>query len=99
MIVKKNHVLRIDDEITEPINKETRTLLINKIISFTNMSDIIIFQDYDKGLINKKLIDQVRSIKKNIFIAVDPKFKNFNAYKNVDLFKPNLNEISYSLNI
>ena len=99
IIVKKNHILRIDDEITEPINKKTRTLIINKIISFTNVSDVIIFQDYDKGLINKKLIDQVRSINKNIFIAVDPKFKNFNAYKNVDLFKPNLNEISYSLNI
>ena len=99
VIVKKNHVLRIDDEITEPINRNTRNLLINKIISFTNESDILIFQDYDKGLINKKLIDQVRSINNNIFIAVDPKFKNFNDYKDVDLFKPNLNEISYSLNI
>ena len=77
IIVKKNHILRIDDEITEPINRNTRNLLINKIISFTNESDILIFQDYDKGLINKKLIDQVRSIKKDIFIAVDPKFKNF----------------------
>ena len=51
---------------TEPINKKTRTLIINKIISFTNVSDVIIFQDYDKGLINKKLILLNRRLKHQI---------------------------------
>ena len=61
-------------------------------------SDILIFQDYDKGVIDSVLIDRITSDKK-IFISVDPKYKNFTNYKNVDFFKPNLNEITKSLKI
>ena len=36
---------------------------------------------------------------KKIFISVDPKIKNFNEFKNIDLFKPNSKEISSALDI
>tara|TARA_Y100000748_G_scaffold247454_1_gene212052 strand:+ start:30 stop:491 length:462 start_codon:yes stop_codon:yes gene_type:complete len=36
---------------------------------------------------------------KKIFISVDPKNKNFTNYKNINVFKPNLNEITNSLKI
>ena len=55
-------------------------------------NEIIIFQDYDKGVINKKMIEEINKID-HLFIAVDPKKRNFFEYKNVDLFKPNLSEI------
>ena len=56
-------------------------------------NQIIIFQDYDKGVIEKKLIEKIKNINNNLFIAVDPKIRNFFEYKNIDLFKPNLNEM------
>ncbi|HEY9115200.1 MAG TPA: PfkB family carbohydrate kinase, partial [Bacteroidales bacterium] len=58
-------------------------------------------QDYDKGVINSKLISKVVELSKklNIPVAVDPKKKNFLHYKNVTLFKPNLKEIKEGLNI
>lgn len=98
IIVQEKHVLRIDEEINQNLNEKIRSKLIAKINEMIKNSDILIFQDYDKGVIDSVLIDRITSDKK-IFISVDPKYKNFTNYKNVDFFKPNLNEITKSLKI
>jgi rfaE bifunctional protein kinase chain/domain len=63
--------------------------------------DVIIFQDYDKGVIDDELIKKVVAKAKanNIPVTVDPKRKNFKRYKNVTLFKPNLKELKEGLNM
>ena len=98
IIVQEKHVLRIDEEIDQNLNEKTRSKLIAKINEMIKNSDILIFQDYDKGVIDSVLIDRITSDKK-IFISVDPKYKNFTNYKNINFFKPNLNEITKSLKI
>ena len=98
IIVQEKHVLRIDEEINQNLDEKIRSKLIVKINEMIKNSDILIFQDYDKGVIDSVLIDRITSDKK-IFISVDPKYKNFTNYKNVNFFKPNLNEITKSLKI
>ena len=98
IIVQEKHVLRIDEEIDQNLNEKIRSKLIAKINEMIKNSDILIFQDYDKGVIDSVLIDRITSDKK-IFISVDPKYKNFTNYKNINFFKPNLNEITKSLKI
>ena len=97
-VIGNNHqMLRVDEEREEDISSAERKQLINRITAILNRRDIdvIIFEDYDKGLISKSLIEQVVKIArtKKIPVAVDPKKRNFNHYKNVDLFKPNLKEL------
>ncbi|MEZ4908105.1 MAG: bifunctional ADP-heptose synthase [Saprospiraceae bacterium] len=91
------HILRIDEEDIENINAEIRKKIIDKFDDLTDSTTIhgIIFQDYDKGLLDDEIIKYIirKSKEKNIFTAVDPKFRNFLSYKNVDFFKPNLKEI------
>ena len=99
VIVNNNHIVRIDDEITDPINNMILNKISKKIISLSKDSEILIFQDYNKGVITKKLIQNVRKNCFDIFISVDPKHANFNDFKKVDLFKPNLNEIKKNFNI
>ena len=99
VIVKNNHIVRIDDEITDPINNMILSKISKKIISLSKDSEILIFQDYNKGVISKKLIQTVIKNCFNIFISVDPKHANFNDFKKVDLFKPNLNEMKENFNI
>ena len=70
-----------------------------KIISLSKDSEILIFQDYNKGVISKKLIQTVIKNCFDIFISVDPKHTNFNDFIKVDLFKPNLNEIKKNFKI
>ena len=96
-------LLRVDDEITTPINKTENKKLTDKIKTLieNNKVDVILFQDYDKGVISKELIDTVTNLAltKKIPVAVDPKKNNFLHYKNVSLFKPNLKELEEGLNI
>jgi len=90
-------LLRVDEEVEEDISaSETQQLLmlISYIINHEKI-DVIIFEDYNKGLITPKLISKVVELSKSkgIPTCVDPKKRNFNSYKGVSLFKPNLKEL------
>lgn len=103
-VIGNNHqLLRIDEEIEEDIAPaETQQLitLISYIIQHDKI-DVILFEDYNKGLITPKLISKVVELAKSkgIPTCVDPKRKNFNAYKGVTLFKPNLKELREGLKL
>jgi D-glycero-beta-D-manno-heptose-7-phosphate kinase len=100
IIAHDKHVVRVDTETDIPVNEADTTILFEKIKSFGKV-DVIIFQDYDKGVITEKLIELVNNyaIENEIPIVVDPKKRNFLFYKNATLFKPNLKEIKDGLNI
>lgn len=88
-------MLRIDEENKSELDTSSYLQLVKQIEIILNNSKVdgIIFEDYDKGVINKILIDRVLELTKGrIRIYVDPKYKNFNFYHNVELFKPNLSE-------
>jgi rfaE bifunctional protein kinase chain/domain len=96
-------LLRVDDEVeTEITPSETQQLqtLISYIIQHDKI-DVIIFEDYNKGLITPKLISKVVELAKTkgIPTCVDPKKKNFHSYKGVSLFKPNLKELKEGLKL
>lgn len=100
-----NHaqMLRVDEETTGDLNDEEFNQLYEKIsvLLNNNKTGVIIFQDYDKGIISPWLINKVVTLagQKGIPVVVDPKKKNFLEYKNVTLFKPNLKEIKEGLNM
>ena len=97
VIVNKKHILRIDNEKTNYIESEIREKFVNYIKKLISNNKIIIFQDYDKGVISRELIEEINKIN-HLFIAVDPKKRNFFEYKNIDLFKPNLSEMLNAFN-
>ncbi len=103
-ILSKNHqILRIDKEDTRDLSSATENKLIRSFTAFIAQTkpDILIFEDYNKGVLTENCIQSVTQIcKKNkIAIAVDPKHKNFFAYTDCTLFKPNLREINDSLRV
>lgn len=102
-VMSRNHqLLRFDVEHKEDLNNEEFTLFCE---AFNNAiaakPNIIILQDYNKGVLTEKSIAYVlqKASELNIPVAVDPKLKNFSAYKNVALFKPNLKETKEALHI
>ena len=103
IISNNHHIVRIDDETEEYIgDKQTKNLLeqIQKFIE-SGKTDVIIFEDYDKGVISSALITKVIALAKkhNIPTVVDPKKRNFTDYSGVTLFKPNLKELKEGLKI
>jgi len=103
-VIGNNHqLIRVDAEVDEVSNKEVSLKLfeaVQHIIEHQKIN-VIVFEDYDKGAISELLITKTVALaqSKGIPVAVDPKKRNFNHYKNVDLFKPNLKEIIEGLKI
>jgi rfaE bifunctional protein kinase chain/domain len=85
---RKIQMIRIDRECISDVNFNfsNNYLKANRDIKF----DIIVVSDYAKGMITKKLMDELKSL--NIPIIVDPKPKNFDLYQNVFMITPNEKE-------
>ena len=103
VISQGQHLLRIDDEICSNLDKNDEKELIERIIYILNSKnvDVIVFEDYDKGVITDSIISNIikEANNRNIITTVDPKKNNFLKYKDVTLFKPNLKELSDGLAI
>lgn len=100
-VISQNHqMLRIDNENAEVLNTEQTKLLIAKIETLLPTAKIVIFEDYDKGVITESLIESItrKANELGIPTVVDPKKRNFNYYKNVTLIKPNLKELREGIN-
>lgn len=94
-------LLRIDKEDISDLDVHQMTLVEGRLLEILNAEEIkvIILQDYNKGLLTEALIQKIIESANTLGIpvVVDPKRKNFFAYKNVALFKPNFKEISEAL--
>ena len=96
IIADGKQVARLDEEDTNDINSELEQELKNIFdLKFAN-ADGIIIEDYNKGTLTKDVISYVKNVaaKQNIPVYVDPKQNNYDAYKGVRLFKPNLIEFN-----
>lgn len=103
IIGNRHQMLRVDAENAEPITLDEANQLYNKIEQLIEQQkiDVVIFEDYDKGVITNHLITSVVDLcqKKGIPTTVDPKKRNFSEYRGVSMFKPNLKELSEGLKI
>jgi len=101
IIAGSQQVVRVDSETENPISLSSQQALLALIKDSMSDVDVIIFEDYDKGVLSAELIQSVISMAKenNIPTVVDPKRKNFFAYKGATLFKPNLHELRDGLGL
>ena len=103
IIGNNQQLIRIDSEEVGDISKRLEFSIVERLkeIVSNNKIDAIILQDYNKGVLTVKVIEEVIEFanQNNIPTAVDPKKENFLAYKNVSLFKPNLKELKEGLDI
>lgn len=100
VVAASHHLLRIDEESAAYLHGEQESTVKNQILSFLEsfQPDLIILEDYNKGLLTPSLISSIITLAKSkrIFVAVDPKEHHFFEYKGADLFKPNLREASHA---
>ena len=96
IISNERQILRIDREDRHYLNPEEEEDLLSTIKDqiVYEKPEIIVFQDYNKGVLTPRIIHEVLKIAKErgIFISVDPKKHHFFEYQGANLFKPNLTE-------
>jgi D-glycero-beta-D-manno-heptose-7-phosphate kinase len=103
IISRNQHMMRLDAELTNDISNDDEAKLLYAFENFiaAENPDVVVLEDYNKGVLTTNVITKIISLCKhhNILTTVDPKRKNFFAYKGVDIFKPNLKEVKEGLNL
>ncbi len=103
VISRNQQMMRLDDEMTDDLHQGDENALLERTKNYISVVDphIMIFEDYNKGVLTERVIREVMELCKaaGIITAVDPKIKNFFAYKEADIFKPNLKEVKEGLNL
>lgn len=103
VISRNQQMMRLDNEITTDLGYEDENRLILAVQHYIAQEkpNVIILEDYNKGVLSELVIQKVVELckKNDIITAVDPKRKNFFSYQGVDIFKPNLKEATEALNI
>ncbi|WP_221394788.1 bifunctional heptose 7-phosphate kinase/heptose 1-phosphate adenyltransferase [Dyadobacter sp. NIV53] len=101
IIAGSQQVVRIDTETDKPIHTEETERLIAKAKELIPSSNVIIFEDYDKGVLTAESIAEITEYanEHEVPTVVDPKKRNFLAYNNTTLFKPNLKELREGLKV
>lgn len=101
VISGSHHLLRIDSEDDSVIKAAEQDALLQKIAALLPTCQVVIFEDYDKGVLCENVIQQTIKLAQQLQIptVVDPKKRNFMHYTGASLFKPNLKELREGLKI
>ncbi|MEO8911330.1 MAG: PfkB family carbohydrate kinase [Gemmatimonadaceae bacterium] len=99
VIARSQQIVRFDEEEDADIRgDEVQRLMAAALIAVDN-ADALVFEDYNKGVLTPMVItpamEQARA--RNIPVVVDPKYKNFFAYRGAKIFKPNRRELESAL--
>jgi rfaE bifunctional protein kinase chain/domain len=103
IISRNQQMMRLDAETTKDLSADDEDRLIKSVKKYIQEQkpQVIIFEDYNKGILTEKVIEKIIPLckKNDVIVAVDPKRKNFFAYKQADIFKPNMKEVKDGLNL
>jgi rfaE bifunctional protein kinase chain/domain len=98
VVASSHHLLRIDEESSAYLTGDEEKMAEATIRSYLSQFDpqLVIIEDYNKGLLTPNIIATILDYCQThkVYTAVDPKEKNFFAYRSANLFKPNLREAS-----
>jgi len=95
VIAVSQQLLRIDRENRNPLNETVKRRIIDQIKEIKDEVDGFIVSDYGKGVVNKNIMEYIKSLGKPIF--VDPKPSNFYLYKDITIMTPNRKEAYESI--
>jgi len=99
VLARSQQVVRFDEEEDVDIDGDEMVSLVRAALDAVAQADAVVLEDYNKGVLTPALIAPVMQDAgaKEIPIVVDPKYRNFFAYKGATIFKPNRRELESAL--
>jgi D-beta-D-heptose 7-phosphate kinase/D-beta-D-heptose 1-phosphate adenosyltransferase len=99
VVARGQQMLRIDEEIEHPVSARVMEQLGGALDRAMRDADALLVEDYNKGTLVPQVIERALSIakKRGVPVIVDPKFKNFFAYRGATVFKPNRRELEQAM--
>jgi rfaE bifunctional protein kinase chain/domain len=99
VVAQHQQVVRFDREVDEAAEPALASALADLVRSAAGTCDVLVVQDYDKGVLGSAVIGAVREAasSRSLPWVVDPKRRNFFAYAGATVFKPNARELGDAL--
>jgi D-beta-D-heptose 7-phosphate kinase/D-beta-D-heptose 1-phosphate adenosyltransferase len=94
IIAHSQLVVRADRERRTPIEAEVEDRVIAGLLGLLAEADALVVSDYDKGAVTRRVLGEVlpRAREAGVPVLVDPKIRNFEAYRPATLVTPNHHE-------
>jgi D-beta-D-heptose 7-phosphate kinase/D-beta-D-heptose 1-phosphate adenosyltransferase len=95
-LARSQQLLRTDIEKTHALSSDIEAAFLAAIEKTMPMVKVVILSDYGKGVLTKKLREEVIRLAKQfgIPVLVDPKGQDFTIYKGANIITPNRKELS-----
>ncbi len=99
VLARHQQIARYDRELDADVSQEDAGRLVERIMELAATADVIVVEDYNKGVLIRDVIDGCSRAAETFGIpmVVDPKSRFFFDYGGATVFKPNLPELSAAL--
>jgi D-beta-D-heptose 7-phosphate kinase/D-beta-D-heptose 1-phosphate adenosyltransferase len=99
VMARGQQVLRIDEEVEEPVSGRAEEHLVARIEDAMRDADALLLEDYNKGVLTPAVIGRALELarRRGVPVVVDPKYRNFFAYQGATVFKPNRRELEQAM--
>ncbi len=95
IIARGQQVVRIDREVNNPLSGRHRDALHEAALAAVNDADVLLLDDYDKGVLDGRMIAELIAAANELEIPVvaDPKERHFFDFRGATVLKPNRREL------
>ncbi len=99
LVARSQQVVRFDEEDDSELDAGAIDAVLAGIDTAMAQADAVVLEDYNKGLLAPRVITRTieRARERKVPIVVDPKYRNFFAYRGATIFKPNRRELESAL--
>lgn len=99
IVARAQQVVRVDEEVDDDCSPAEIAKLKAAITRAVKECDALILEDYNKGVLVTPIIEHAIKVarERGVPVVVDPKYRNFFAYKSATIFKPNRRELEAAL--
>jgi len=99
VVARGQQLVRIDEEEEDGLSGASEAKLLEGVRLAIAEADAVLVEDYNKGVLTQAVIEAILAgaAARSIPSVVDPKFRNFFAYRGATVFKPNRRELEAAL--
>jgi D-beta-D-heptose 7-phosphate kinase/D-beta-D-heptose 1-phosphate adenosyltransferase len=94
----QQQLLRLDREDANPVLPASEDAIVSAVNTVLDRHSYLVISDYGKGMLTERVLERVISLarQKGVPVYVDPKRRDFAAYRGATVLKPNRSELEMS---
>lgn len=99
VMARAQQLVRFDEEDDRDLSDAEVEQVLAAIAAALPHATALVFEDYNKGVLVPRVIEEAVRLAKarGLPVVVDPKYRNFFAYRGATVFKPNRRELESAL--